>query len=121
MLESENVIVGVLPGRHGRRHRAAASRRGRTRRVIQAEQASKAPPAQIEGPRRSSGGIDRYPRSCKNKGGLGPALPFAFAEDATLSVCGSMKLHPDSRCDAATHIEVEVARPRPGIWHCVMS
>ena len=26
----------------------------------------------------------------------------------------ALKLHPDSRCDAATHIEVEVARPRPG-------
>jgi len=25
-----------------------------------------------------------------------------------------LKLHPDSRCDAATHIEVDVARPRPG-------
>ena len=25
-----------------------------------------------------------------------------------------LKLHPDSRCIAATHIEVEVARPRPG-------
>ena len=26
----------------------------------------------------------------------------------------ALKLHPDSRCIAATHIEVEVARPRPG-------
>ncbi len=26
----------------------------------------------------------------------------------------ALKLHPDSRCSAATHIEVEVARPRPG-------
>ncbi len=26
----------------------------------------------------------------------------------------SLKLHPDSRCDAAARIEVEVARPRPG-------
>lgn len=26
----------------------------------------------------------------------------------------ALKLHPDSRCDAATCIEVEVARPRPG-------
>jgi hypothetical protein len=26
----------------------------------------------------------------------------------------ALKLHPDSRCDTATHIEVEVARPRPG-------
>src|ERR1700722_8914328 len=25
-----------------------------------------------------------------------------------------LKLHPDSRCDAATRVEVEVARPRPG-------
>ncbi|MGC9955231.1 MAG: DOMON-like domain-containing protein [Rhizomicrobium sp.] len=25
-----------------------------------------------------------------------------------------LKLHPDSRCDAATRIDVEVARPRPG-------
>ena len=26
----------------------------------------------------------------------------------------ALKLHPDSRCDAATRIEVEAARPRPG-------
>ncbi len=26
----------------------------------------------------------------------------------------ALKLHPDSRCIAATHIEVEVVRPRPG-------
>jgi hypothetical protein len=26
----------------------------------------------------------------------------------------ALKLHPDSRCSAATHIEVEVARPHPG-------
>jgi hypothetical protein len=26
----------------------------------------------------------------------------------------ALKLHPDSRCMAATHIDVEVARPRPG-------
>lgn len=26
----------------------------------------------------------------------------------------ALKLHPDSRCSAATQIEVEVARPRPG-------
>jgi hypothetical protein len=26
----------------------------------------------------------------------------------------ALKLHPDSRCDAATHIDVDVARPRPG-------
>ena len=26
----------------------------------------------------------------------------------------TLKTHPDSRCTAATHIEVEVARPRPG-------
>ena len=26
----------------------------------------------------------------------------------------ALKLHPDSRCMAATHIEVDVARPRPG-------
>ena len=26
----------------------------------------------------------------------------------------ALKIHPDSRCDAATRIEVEVARPRPG-------
>ena len=26
----------------------------------------------------------------------------------------ALKLHPDSRCIAATHIEVDVARPRPG-------
>jgi hypothetical protein len=26
----------------------------------------------------------------------------------------ALKLHPDSRCSAATRIEVEVARPRPG-------
>ena len=26
----------------------------------------------------------------------------------------ALKLHPDSRCSAATHIEVEAARPRPG-------
>ena len=26
----------------------------------------------------------------------------------------ALKLHPDSRCSAGTHIEVDVARPRPG-------
>jgi hypothetical protein len=27
----------------------------------------------------------------------------------------ALNLHPDSRCDAAAHIEVDVARPHPGI------
>jgi hypothetical protein len=31
----------------------------------------------------------------------------------------TLRLHPDSRCDAATRIDVDIARPRPG--HLVLS